>query len=281
MRANPGRPAHTLVLVSAVVAGCLAAVPRAAPAGNVRYPSIASVAPTVLHPTRPGDTSPSLVVRGTGFGRLRPYNGDGRYIYVVDESNPHGPWTEGCNGRNPCGKVQSDNPKRGPDTVTLQVTKWTDTEIDIRRFAGSFGGTRALASGDYIGIWIWNPSAPDGPHDWDPAGYVGLKVSGRSVVPQISVNQVAYQNAPPPSGPQTVTVVITKPHASVTFAIQFTNGRRMTRGPVSADADGKAAYSFVVPVPDQGLTEAVVVVAGHSASTWFEVPERSIPITAG
>jgi hypothetical protein len=87
----------------------------------------------------------TIVITGSGFGTMKPYIGDSSNIEVSDVT---GGWNAGYSS----------------DSVTLNVTSWTDSQIVIQGFQGSYGSFGwSLNSGDQIEIQVVNPQAGTGP----------------------------------------------------------------------------------------------------------------------
>ena len=56
------------------------------------------------------------------------------------------------------------------DTITLIVLSWTDSDITLGGFAGTYGWTLydyTLGDGDKVGLAITNPQSGLGPAYWD------------------------------------------------------------------------------------------------------------------
>jgi hypothetical protein len=52
----------------------------------------------------------------------------------------------------------------GTDSVTCDISSWTDQEITFSGYAGAYGeGNWVVAEGDDIEIQVWNPQSGDGP----------------------------------------------------------------------------------------------------------------------
>jgi hypothetical protein len=95
-----------------------------------------------------------IIVKGSGFGsapRTMPFTGDLNNLRFLDF-------------RSHCGSGSSlfsaGFTHRGlgsADTTTLKYEAWTDTEIDVAGFAGSYGtGCATYETGDPIAISVWN-----------------------------------------------------------------------------------------------------------------------------
>jgi hypothetical protein len=77
------------------------------------------------------------------------YTGDSDYIRVSDLTRK---WDAGSS---------KDPP---PDKITLVVDSWTDTQIEISGFSGSYGvGDEYLSIGDTVSIQVWNTQSNKGP----------------------------------------------------------------------------------------------------------------------
>jgi hypothetical protein len=90
-----------------------------------------------------------IVISGSGFGTMNPYNGDSAYIRIRDKT---GQWDAG---------YQSSSET---DSVWLDVTKWTETKIVITGFTGDYGEeTWVLNKGDRVAVSVWNTQDDQGP----------------------------------------------------------------------------------------------------------------------
>jgi hypothetical protein len=117
-----------------------------------RAPVITSV--TGLGPSQ----KDHVVVRGSGFGVQAAFNGNSPYIQLADVTRG---WNAGNSGTLPTGKcaVSSDG-----DAVTMDVTSWTNTQVDIDGFTGSYGsGSWTYAKGDKVQVEVWNAQTSAGP----------------------------------------------------------------------------------------------------------------------
>jgi hypothetical protein len=100
-----------------------------------------------------------ITITGVNFGTAQPYDGDSPYLKMIDVRGYRhdGPaWAAGCVG---CG-------------TTLNVTSWTDTEIVIAGFTGTYS-ENPLKRGDFLVWWVVNPQTNKG-----AAGHL-VKVGGR------------------------------------------------------------------------------------------------------
>jgi DNA-binding winged helix-turn-helix (wHTH) protein len=116
-----------------------------APSAEAEFkPSIFSVTPILPHAKQ------RIVISGRGFGFHTPYaNSDSAYLAIRDITAN---WAGG--------RIIPQN----WDEVMLDVESWTDTEIVVSGFSGSYGlhGWK-LAAGDELEIAIWNPQSGAGP----------------------------------------------------------------------------------------------------------------------
>ncbi len=111
-------------------------------------PTVASVTPITPQATQ------TIVIRGSGFGVQTPFNGDSLSIMIDDLTRD---WRAGCRGRPECGP--------GDNRVTLRVASWTDSEIRIEGFTGTYAplGPNVLNTGDRVEVWVWNVQSGVGP----------------------------------------------------------------------------------------------------------------------
>lgn len=110
-------------------------------ANSIEAPEITSVSPIFpeqLH---------AIVISGKGFGTRAPYSGNSEFIRFSDITKN---WNAGSSRDFP------------PDKITLIVDSWTDTQIEISGFSGSYGdGDEYLSVGDTVGFQVW--STQNGP----------------------------------------------------------------------------------------------------------------------
>lgn len=169
------RQALALAIAGGVLAGCSGgAVPGAGavPGTNAlsgANPSAAlhslvlaspNATPRIKHVSKiQAEQYQNIVIRGTGFGRMKPYNGDSCCIQFV-VSNPacyyygaYGTWQAGYEGSG--------------NEVTLQVSKWSNKKIIVTGFTGLYGySCWTLNSGQPITLHIWNAQNQSGPSTW-------------------------------------------------------------------------------------------------------------------
>lgn len=90
-----------------------------------------------------------IVITGSGFGTMQPYNGDSAYIRIRDKT---GAWD--------AGHVSSSE----VDSVWLDVTQWSDNKIVITGFTNQYGQENwVLNAGDRLEVDVWNPQDGSGP----------------------------------------------------------------------------------------------------------------------
>ena len=99
----------------------------------------------------------NIIIDGSGFGFQQPFNGDSPYIQLADVSAG---WNAGNSGTLPSGncQVSSDG-----DWVGVNVTSWTNTQVHIEGFTGSYGGGWSLNDGDHVQVEVWNAQTSAGP----------------------------------------------------------------------------------------------------------------------
>ena len=90
-----------------------------------------------------------IVISGSDFGTMKPYNGDSAYIRIRDKT---GKWD--------AGHVSSSE----TDSVWLDVTEWSDSEIVITGFTNDYGQENwVLKKGDHLEVYVWNAQNDAGP----------------------------------------------------------------------------------------------------------------------
>jgi hypothetical protein len=99
----------------------------------------------------------TIIIKGQGFGTHAPYIGqDIPYIAIHDDTHAAAAHWE-------AGHVTPSN----WDAITLNVARWTDTEIQVTGFGGGYGrGTWRLSVGDQVNFEVWNPQTGAGPADY-------------------------------------------------------------------------------------------------------------------
>ncbi|MCL4498605.1 MAG: IPT/TIG domain-containing protein [Deltaproteobacteria bacterium] len=136
----------------------------------IAAPKIFSVSP--IYPTN----NQRIVIRGTGFGIHIPFNGDSRFIRIYDVTRG---WNAGWSG----------------NFVTINVSSWTNSEIVINGFTGSYGGGWSFEPGDQVEVMVWNPQLAAMAYNANPQmgygspGMYNLNVAAQ----QTSVSQPAPQ----------------------------------------------------------------------------------------
>lgn len=103
-----------------------------------------------------------IVIKGTGFGHMKPYNGDSCCIQFV-VTNP------ACYAYSP--SHDSDTWQAGysenGNAVHLNVERWSRRKIVITGFTGYYGyNCWYLASSQPITLNVWNAQTQSGPATW-------------------------------------------------------------------------------------------------------------------
>jgi hypothetical protein len=107
------------------------------------HPAAAQTVPTI---TSVSAISPEqtqvITITGSGFGTMAPFDSDSPDIKIADVT---GGWNAGFTG------------DPGGDTVTLNVSSWTDTQIVIQGFTGQYGQNGfVLNNNDQIQVFVAN-----------------------------------------------------------------------------------------------------------------------------
>jgi hypothetical protein len=108
---------------------------------------------------RVGQSNHKIVISGSGFGDLAPFEGDSPYIMVTDVTRN---WNAGHDG----------------DWVTINVAEWTDSRINVNGFGSAYGRGWSCETGDTVRLQVWNPETKKGP------------ASATITVPVMAVNSV-------------------------------------------------------------------------------------------
>jgi hypothetical protein len=97
-----------------------------------------------------------VVIEGGCFGVNNIFsNADSPYFKITIDQSPQASFSEwhAC--------YTDDFPA---DSVTCNVSSWTDTAITFSGFSGSYGGSAWVVSpGDVLTIQVWNPQTRQGP----------------------------------------------------------------------------------------------------------------------
>ncbi len=120
------------------------------PSGGSQNPSARQSKPSITKVSKiKPKQNQTIVISGNGFGTMQPYNGDSGYLQILDTT---GGWSAGY--------VSSSQ----DDTVTLDVSKWSDKKIVITGFTGGYGESYwVLKKGDQLQINVWNAQSRNGP----------------------------------------------------------------------------------------------------------------------
>jgi hypothetical protein len=166
-----GRHALALAFAGAMVAGCggggavpgANAVPGASASSALRSvslfapdsaPKIKSVTPIQAEQTQ------KIVIKGKGFGHMKPYNGDSCCIQFV-VTNP------ACQYYYPYSDTWQAGYEGSGNDVTLNVKEWSNKRIVVTGFTGLYGYyCWTLNSGQPITLNVWNAQTQSGPASW-------------------------------------------------------------------------------------------------------------------
>jgi hypothetical protein len=164
------RQALAFAFAGALLAGCAAnavpganAIPGANPSSAIRSLALMPASTPVIKKVSPiqAEQTQKIVIKGTDFGKMKPYNGDSCCIEIM-VTNPqceyygyYDVWNAGYQGSN-------------PNEVTLNVKKWSNKEIIITGFTGDYGEyCWTLNSGEPISVDVWNAQSLAGPATWN------------------------------------------------------------------------------------------------------------------
>jgi hypothetical protein len=141
-----------LLLGAIIVSSCsqsVGSLPLSGSSQNqVTHASGAKPHITSVSPIKPQQYQ-KIVISGSGFGTMQPYNGDSAYIRIRDKT---GGWDAGH-------VAASEN-----DTVWLDVTQWSDSKVVITGFTHDYGQSNfVLNKGDHLEVYVWNAQDDLGP----------------------------------------------------------------------------------------------------------------------
>lgn len=110
---------------------------------NFVGPRITSISPVTTRANQ------KIIIKGQGFGTHAPSAKETtQFLLISDETSK---WVAGRVGQNAY-------------SVWLNVSHWTDTEIEVSGFAGAYGSDdRKLNAGDQINVMVWNAQTGAGP----------------------------------------------------------------------------------------------------------------------
>ena len=176
----------TSVETSDTLTASLSLSPNLSPALNLVAPpstgiNVVSGTPgiTSVTPILPQQTQ-TITISGSGFGTQAPYTGDSQYIELVDTTA--GGWAAGHSGA----------------AITLAVSSWTNTQIVLSGFSGSYGTNGwCISPGDQLKVEVWNAQSGDGPAVYPIAASSGTNTCTLSIA---SVSPIASMQT------QTITI---------------------------------------------------------------------------
>jgi N-acetylneuraminic acid mutarotase len=183
----------------------------------------------------------TITITGLGFGTETAYNGDSAYIGIVDGSGVT--WQAGY-----ANSAMDIN-----DLVTLSISSWTDTQIVLAGFTGSYGSDGwTLNQGDLLSVSIWNAQTGVGP------GICSNIIVGAGAT-NCAINPAATPVISPESGTYTSAQTITISDATANAAIYYT-----TDGTTPTTASTE--YTTAITVSATETIEAIAVAPGFSNS---------------
>jgi N-acetylneuraminic acid mutarotase len=179
----------------------------------------------------------TITITGSGFGTLAAYTGESPYIGIWDVTQAD--WSAGY----------------GEDLVGLNVESWTNTQIVLGGYTGSYYGTYwSIAAGDSLTLEIWNANSGNG-----PAACTGIVVGGAATtcptslatvaMPSLSLKAGSYSTA------QSLTITDTTPNADIYYTIDG-----------SLPNTTSARYSTALTVSSSETVKAIAVAPGYNNS---------------
>ncbi len=135
-----------------LISSCSQGVGSVPPSGISAIPSThrAGTGPSITKVSKiKAEQYQKIVISGSGFGTMKPYDGDSDYLQILDTT---GGWSAGL-----LNSTQDD-------TVTLDVSSWDDNKIVITGFTGGYGESNwTLKKDDHLKINVWNAQTHNGP----------------------------------------------------------------------------------------------------------------------
>jgi hypothetical protein len=198
----------------------------------------------------------TITITGAGFGTHAPYSGNSADINFVDNSGVT--WSAGT----------------GTDLVGLSISSWTDSQIVLAGFTGSYGFAGwALSSGDNISISIWNAQSGAGPYICKNiivgAGPTTCGALPAAATPTFNVAAGTYTSV------QTVTITDGTPNATIYYAINGTPTTASTKytGPVIvSSSETLEAIATATGYSNSAVQSAAYTVNVTAATPTFSVP---------
>ena len=177
----------------------------------------------------------TITITGSGFGTKAAYTGTSNFISVIDTAKS---WQAGY----------------GFDAITLVVTSWTDTQIVLGGFSGSYGsGTYYLSPNDQLELNLFNAQTGSGPGACDN---VFVNAGPTTCTP---VSQAATPLFSPAGGTYAASQSVTLTDATSGAQIYYT-----TDG--STPTTSSTLYSAPITVSSSKVLKAYAFAFGYSAS---------------
>jgi hypothetical protein len=219
--------------------------------GATAITSVSAVAP---------QQTQNITISGTGFGSQPPYSGESPYLEISDLT---GSWNAGYTD----------------DLVGVQLSSWTDTQIQIQGFQGSYGQHGwVLRAGDQLQVQVWNPQT-------NATATYQLSVTSTSPGGASSLYTYYLTHVADGGGWQTILNVMNPSSSSVNYQVQLRsdNGSPMTitAGPQTGSsfsgslaANGSATYESSGP---PNLSEGIALVTANQALVASGIFSNSTP----
>ena len=184
----------------------------------------------------------TITITGSGFGTHAAYVGDSTYISIKELDGVT--WQAGY----------ANSGQGIDDLVTLSITSWTDSQIVLAGFTGSYGSNGwVLSQGDNLYLSVWNPQTGAGPFNcaniFVGAGPTTCGAISAAATPAFSVPAGTYKSA------QSVTISDTTPGATIYYT---TDGTTPT--------SNSSVYSSAITVSSSETLEAIAAANGYSTS---------------
>jgi hypothetical protein len=146
----------SLLIGAILISSCSQSLGSMPSSGSAQSPStrLGGSAPSITKiSTIKAKQYQKITITGSGFGTMKPYDGDSGYLQILDNT---GGWSAGYTSSSQI------------DSVWLQVTKWSNKKIVITGFTGDYGESYwTLKKGDDLEINVWNAPSGSGPATMD------------------------------------------------------------------------------------------------------------------
>ena len=229
-----------------------------------------STSPTItgVTATPTGANNWGLTIQGSGFGSQPPFNGTSPDLSLVDPTSGFSALYTG-------------------DSITGNVTSWTDSSIQISDLGGTYGqGAYVIQPGDQLDLTVLNPQTGSVSNLFQittpPNAYLGLQVSSAeqtNAAVNISGNTVTFT----PSGQSSVQYVAVQDIDNYlkdgdNVILETTLGQGIGNPNITIDANSPIVPSITSPVSLQLLAAGNIVIDSTINDVGYTLTNPSLPV---